>query len=880
MFARLRSTWRALRHRIEWERDLEEELRWHVERRAEELRRAGLARGEAERRARLELGARESYKEQCREAHGLRWPDELLQDLRYASRVLRRSPGFTVVAVLSLALGIGANTVVFSVVNALVLKPLPVSSPNELHFVQANNYPSHSFPNYRDLRDRNTTFSGLVAYRIAPMGLQAGDAARRVWGYLATGNYFDMLGVRPVLGRFFHPEDDRQPGASPFAVLSYTCWQNRFAADPQIVGKTIRINSLPYTVLGVAPGGFHGTELFYWPEIWVPMMMQPQIESFSWLEARGTFNSWVIGRLKPGVTPQQAEANLNAIAAALAKEYPANNEGLKLKLAKPGLVGDVMRAPTEAFMGGVMALAGLVLLGACANLASLLAARASDRHHELAIRVSIGAGRGRIVRQLLTEALLLSVAGGVAGCGLAVALLRLLSQWRAPLDFPVRFEVDPDGRVFAFALAASLVTGILFGIAPARQAWSADPHQALKGIPLGGAGGRRWAFRDFLLAAQVALCCVLVTACFVSLRGLARALATPLGFEPRGVSVVGFDLGLAGYSGQEGKSFQRRALEAVALLPGVTAAAYASSLPLSINQSSTTVFPEEAADFRRVKGKQTTYYDVSPGYFRALGTRLLAGRDFTWHDDGKAPGVAIVNETFARQALGKPDAVGRRFRYGRGRPLVEVIGVVEGGKYETLIEQPRPAIFRPASQSYNADTVLIVRSSLPESEVAMQMRQAVAGLDSRLPLHGVGSVTQMLGLAFFPARAASIALSAFGVLAVMLAITGIYGLATYAISRRVREIGIRVAVGARPWQVLRFVLGRTALLVAIGSCLGLALGLATGRVLSSVVYQASSRDPLVLAAVSLTMALIGFGASCGPARRALSIDPLRALRHE
>lgn len=880
MLARLRTIWRALRRRSRWEHDLEEELQSHVDRRAEDLVRAGLSPQEALRRARLDLGARESYREQCREAHGLRWPDELVQDLRYALRALRRSPGFAGVAVLSLALGVGANTVVFSVVNALVLKSLPVSEPDRLAFIQSNHGPSHSFPNYRDLRDRNTTFAGVVAYRIAPMGLETGGGAVRVWGYLATGNYFDVLGAQPHLGRFFRPEDDRQPGASPFAVLSYTCWQNRFAADSQIVGRTIRINSLPYTVLGVAPRGFQGTELFYWPEIWVPMMMQPQIESFSWLDSRGNFNTWILGCLRPGVTPQQAEANLNAIAAALAKEFPANNEGLRLTLAKPGLIGDALRRPAEAFVAGVMALAALVLLAACVNLASLLAARTADRHRELAIRASIGAGRGRIVRQLLTEALVLSLAGGAAGCALAVVLLRLINQWRAPLDFPVSYDFSPDWRVFAFALALSLLTGVLFGIAPARQAWRADPNQALKDSPSIGTHGRRWAVRDLLLAAQVALCCVLITACFLSLRGLARALETPLGFDPRGVSVVGFDLHLARYSQESGRSFQRRALDAIAGLPGVTAAAYANSVPLSINQSATSVFPEEADDSGRTRFRGVAYYNISPGYLRAMGTRLLAGRDFTWRDDAGAPSVAIVNETFARQVIGRPDATGRRFRYGRGGPLVEVVGVVEDGKYTSLTEQPRRVVFRPALQSYSPDTVLVVRSSLPEDDMAAQMRRAVAALDPGLPLHGVGSIAQMLGFAFFPTRAASVALSAFGVLAVMLAATGIYGVAAYAVSRRVREIGIRVAMGARPWQILRFVLGRTIFLLAAGSGLGLAVGVASGRVLSSVVYEASARDPLVIAAALVAMMLIGVAASLAPTRRALSIDPLRALRHE
>jgi predicted permease len=464
----------------------------------------------------LELGAREAYKEVCRAAQGLRWPDELSQDLRYAIRTLRQSPGFALVAILSLALGIGANTVVFGVLNALILKPLPVSSPEELFCLQGRNHPTQSFPNYRDLRDRNTTFSGLIAYRTIPMGLDTGDGVRRVWGYLATGNYFEVLGVKPALGRFFQP-DDRQAGASPYAVLSYACWQNRFAADPRIEGKTIRINALSYTVLAVATRGFRGTELFYQAEIWAPMMMQPRTEGNSSLDARLAFNFMVAGRLKANVTPRQAEANLNAILAALAKEYPSSNEGLMVRLARMGLFGDTVRRPVEAFTAGVMILAGLVLLAAFANLASLLAARAADRYREIAIRVSLGAGRGRIVRQLLTETLLLSLLGGAAGCGLAAALLRILSHWRAPLEFPVQFDLDLDGRVFFFAVVVSILVGALSGIAPARHAWRMDPYQSLKGAS-SDATGRKWTLRDLLLPAQIAVCCVLLTSFFVSLR--------------------------------------------------------------------------------------------------------------------------------------------------------------------------------------------------------------------------------------------------------------------------------------------------------------------------------------------------------------------------
>ena len=806
----------------------------------------------------------------------------LLQDLRYALRALRRSPGFTAVAVLSLALGIGANALVFSVVNALLLRPLPVDRPDQLVFLETESGISQSFPNYRDLRDRTRVFSGLVGYRLAPMELESAGGASRVWGLLATGNYFDVLGVHPMMGRFFHQADDLHPRESPYAVLSYNAWRGRFGGDAAIVGKSIRINRLPYTVLGVAPPEFHGTELWYWPEVWVPMMMEPQIENYSgagWLDNRSTWDTWVFGRLKPGSSPSQAVANLNALGAGLAREYPNNDAGLRFKLAKLGLAGDYFGGPAKGFALGVLGLAALVLLAACANLASLLTARAADRQREIAIQLSIGAMRSRVVGQVLTETLVLSLTGGAAGYALASLLSQALSRWRAPMDFPVQFDVNPDWRVFLFAFAVSVAAGALFGCAPAWRASRTDANAVLKGAAAGW-GRRRLAFREVLVVLQVALCFVLVAACLLSLRGLQQALKMRLGFDPEDVSVVAFDLGLAGYSDGKGRAFQQRALEAVQQLPGVRLAAYSNSVPLSIDQSTTTVFPADKPALRPSDSVGAYYYQVSPDYFETLGTKLLAGRDFTWHDDERSPRVAIVNVAFAERVLHSENGVGQYFRNGLKGPLVQVIGEVEDGRYQSLAESQAPALFWPILRDYNSTTTLEVRSSVPAAQMVPEMRQALAALDPELPLYGTGSLNQMLGFAFFPTHAAAIALSAFGVLAIMLAATGIHGLVSYAVARRVREIGIRIAVGARPSQVLRLVLGRIMTLIVLGSAAGLVLALAAGQVLASVVYGASARDPLTLAAVVLVIALLGLLSSWAPTRQALRIDPMLALRYE
>jgi predicted permease len=802
--------------------------------------------------------------------------EDVGHDLVYAFRQLTKSPGFALTAILSLALGVGANTIVFSVLNALVLKPLPLVEPDRIWFVNTSDHPSNSFPNYRDIRDRNTTFASLFAYRITQVAIDRDNNPSRVWGYLVTGNYFESLGITPALGRFFAPAEDVRPGASPYAVLSYACWQSRFGGDPAVVGKNIQINRRPYTVLGVAPRGFHGTEVFYWAEVWVPMMMQPEIEGNSWLESRSAFNSWLAGRLKAGVTVEQAEANLKAIAAQLEREH-REDEGMRLTLSPPGLAGSMLRQPTRAFGAGVMLLASLVLFAACANLAALVTARMADRERELAVRASIGAGRGRLIRQLLTESLLLSMAGGAAGYGLAAVLLQMVSQWRAPLEFPIQFDVNPDWRVFVFAFAAAVVTGILFGIGPAVRAWHGDLTLSLKGAAA-PAAGRRWPARDLLLPIQIALCCVLVTASLVAVRGLARSFQTPLGFTPDGAAVVGYDLGLARYSEEQGRVFQQRAYEAVLRLQGVESAAWSNSVPLSIDQSTTSVYREGTTDFRPKNASEAHYYQVSPGYFRAAGTRMISGRDFTLEDKRKAPRVAIVNQAFARRVAGTPDAVGRRFLTG-GAPI-EIVGVVEDGKYETLTESPKAAVFFPIDQSYSSTVVLLARSHRPETELSAEMRQALERLDPHLAVYGVGGLRQMLGLVYLPMRAAVITLGAFGILAVMLSITGIYGLAAYTVSRRSKEIGVRIAIGARPAQVLRFVFGRIGALVAIGSLIGFALGLAGAGVLASIVYHASSGDPAVIASAVLAVAAAAFAAALDPARRALRVDPVQSIRHE
>jgi predicted permease len=808
-----------------------------------------------------------------------------MRDVLYALRLIRRAPGVAVTAVISLALGIGVNALVFSVINGLVLRPLPgVADPDRVVFMQASGGPGQSYPNYVDIRDRSTAFDGLAGYRIAPMSVEtvAASAAqpRRAWGYLATGNYFDVLGVRPALGRFFHAQDDVHQGEAPFAVLSYDEWTAHFAGDAAVVGSTIRLNTHPFTVIGVAPRGFFGTEVFYRPAIWVPLMMESQIEpGNNWLDRRATFNMWTIGRLKADVTVPQAEANINAIAADLARTYPWPDKGMVLQLSRPGLVGGLLRTPVQTFGAAVLVLAGLVLVAACANLAGLLLARGADRQREMAIRLSIGASRGRLVRQLLTESVVLSIGGGVLGVVSAAVLARALAAWQIPVTIPMQLDVSVDWRVLLFAFGISLVAGMLFGIAPARFASATDPNLALKGGPASGRGTRRWTLRDALIAVQVIVCFVLVTACVVSLQGLQRALTVPLGFDPRGVATASFDLGLAGYDKARGQAFQRRIVEEASRIPGVMSAAVANSIPLSLDQSHSSVYPVEAVAGDK-PAANAVVYSMSPGFLRTMGMPLLSGRDFDARDTAKSPDVAVVNEAFARRVFKTSNAVGSRFHFGPGGPLVEVVGVVADAKYETIGEAPNPAAFNPETQWYNSTTVLTVKSSLPEPETAAALRQLAARLDPALPLYDVQGVQQTLWLSLLPSKAAAIALGVFGVLAILLAATGLYGLVAYAVSRRSREIAIRVAIGADVRAVLTTVLGRTAILMVIGGAIGALLATATMRLLSSVIFGVPPSSGPALALVAVVMATIGLVSCWTPARRALRLEPAAILKAE
>jgi predicted permease len=874
----------ALFHRSELNAEMDDELASHIQLRADDLERSGLSRAEAERRARIEFGGQERYKDEIHEAsRGTSFVETLFSDVRFSLRVLKKSPGFTMVAIATLALAIGANAIVFAVLNALILRPVNVPEAQSLWSIQRGSQKAinHSYPDYLDLRDRNRSFEGLAAYDLAPAGLDTGGDPASAWIMEATGNYFDVLKVHPYLGRFFHSADEHGPNSAPYIVLTYAYWHSHFQDDRNVIGRVVQLNKHPFTILGVAPPEFRGTLLFVFPDFWVPLVNQEQVEGVDVRNERSNhFLLMMLGHLKPGVTPAQAVSDLNSIGASLEKTYPKDDAQMTFSLTRPGLAGDWLGGPLQAFLSGLMLLAALILLAACANLGSLFAARAADRSREVALRLSLGASRGRILRQLFTEAILISLIGGAAGLWGSILLLRALSVWHPMPTAPLQIPIHADWHVYTVAVLLSLASGFLFGAVPVTQVLRTDAYQVIKSGPAATAW-RRLTVRDLLLVAQIAICAVLVTASLVAVRGLMRSLHSNFGFEAQSAMLVVTSLSMGGYQGEQIPLMQKRMIEALENIPGVTDVGSVDRLPLYYGANFANVFTDQTADLNPANAAASAAtYNISPGYFDAAGTTLLAGRQLSWHDDKNAPRVAVVNREFARRVLGSvPDSLGRYFKLRDGS-RVQVVGLVEDGKYGTLAEDIRPAVFLPVTQGPpSSDLTLVVRSNRDPQQVADAVSSAVRGLDAGLPFT-IRTWKQELAGALFPSRMATLALGVFGIIGAVLSITGVFGMAAYSVSKRMRELGIRIALGAQRQEVLSAALGRAIRLLIIGSAAGLVFGLIASRVLASIVYQASPRDPLVLFGAVLAMALLGLLATWIPAHRALSADPLILLREE
>jgi predicted permease len=815
--------------------------------------------------------------------------DASLRDVRYALRLLRRSPIFTATAVLSLAIGIGANTTIFSIASALLLRPLPgLDAPGRLVDIgrtqDGKDFDTSSYPNYLDVRARATTLSGIYAIRLEPqpMGLGGSDGAERIYGSVVTGNYFSVLGTRAYRGRLLMDRDDEgAPGSHPVMAISYALWQRRFGGDAGVVGRSIPLNGYPFTIVGVAPPGFQGTTVMR-SDVWVPIsaahLATPSRDAGL---LRSRLASWLMlgGRLKPGVTVAQANAELSTIGHALEREYPDVNRGRGLAVLPsaviPGHIGVF-----AAFIGLLMALVAIVLLIACTNLSGMLLARAAERRRDIAVRLAIGASRWQLARQLLVETAMLFVAGCAAGLLLSAWLRGLLLALLPQLPVPLGLEMPIDARVVAFGIALSVIAALLSSAAPALQMSRPDLVPALKSDSAGA--GSRLRLRSVFLVAQVAMSMLLVLTAGLFLRALGRASSIPPGFDAKNVDVVMLDLTLARYDESTGLAFARDLLSRAASRPGVTSAALVADLPLDGGRMG--LGSIRTPGLRRGNSEEidADWNAVSPGYFRTLNMTLVRGRDFSPADGSAAARVAIVNETMARAIWHTIDAIGRTIELNDGpgnrwEPAT-IVGVAADAHLISLSDPAEPYIYVPLAQSYLPRFSLVVKSA--HGSAIADMRALVRSLNPDLPVAQALPLEQVTALGLIPQRIAGAVAGSLGIFGVLLAAIGLYGVISYTVNRRTREIGIRVALGADRSAVRRLIVRQALGLTVVGAAVGLVCGAILARVLQSLLFGVSAVDPVTFGGAVLLFVAVAGAASSAPARRAVRIDPIAALRAE
>jgi predicted permease len=815
--------------------------------------------------------------------------ETLLKDIRYGVRGLLKRPGFVIISIITLALGIGANTAMFSLLNTVLLRRLPVKDPEQIVSVsvrgKTDSILAFSHPNYVDFRDRNQVLSSLLLYRFAPVSLSRNGNNQRIWSYEVSGNYFDLLGVHALKGRTFLPEEDRTKLSHPVVVVSYTGWQRRFGGDPDLVGKEVLLNNHPFKVIGITPQNFRGTEMIYTPDMFVPISMLEWIEPGStWVDSRDSQNFFAIGRLKPGVTSRQAEASLNILAQELGKQYPNSNEGLRIQLVPPGFIIPDLRSAVVSFAWILMAAVVLVLLVACANLAGLLLARAMDRRKEIAIRLAMGANRWRIIRQLLTESIVLSVTGGLVGVLLALWMINLLLSLRPPLDFPLTVDISLDWRVMIFTFLISLATGVVFGLAPALQSTKLALVPVLKDTTA-QAGYRRSRLRSSLVIVQLALSLVLLIGAGLVVRALRHLQTMNPGFNPNNALTLSVDVGLQGYDKARGEQFYHQLVSRVESLPGVQSAALVTYLPLSLNYSSNNVFVEGQPSERGANASLSMAGTVGPRYFETMNTSILYGREFTADDKSDSERTAIINETFARHlfsGLRSPaEVIGKRISFESATgPFLRIVGVAQDGKYFNIAEEPRMFIWTPVTQNYSSGLTLVVRTSGAPEAAITPVRNEVLALDPNLPIFDVKTLNEHMKLSLFPARVAASVLAVFGAVALTLALIGIYGVTSYSVSQRTREIGIRMALGAEKRDVVKMILVQGLKLSLIGVGLGLIGGIGLTRLASNLLFGVTPAYLITFLSVSIGLMVVALVACYVPAHRAAKTDPLVALRYE
>jgi predicted permease len=820
----------------------------------------------------------------------------MLQDLRYALRNLIASPAFMLVAVGSLAIGIGINTTIFTAVNAILLRPLPVSRPEQLVDIYTTSNTEHSttsWLDYRDLRDGTTVFDGVIGHSLMFANVIRDGRSRLLMGEVVTANYFEVLGVSAAVGRMFAPEEDQIEGGNRLVVLSDGLWRREFGGDGAVLGRSVRIRGLDYTVIGVAPARFTGMMPGISADLWIPASMVDEVEPVGMndavpsptgrtrLQRRGQRWMFVKARLKPTNTVAQAQTEVAAVMARLEREHPQTNRNRRGVLIPasdvrihPLIDGSLVPGATL-----LMVAVSLVLIVACANIANMLLARATTRSREIAVRVAIGASRARIVRQLLTESLVLAALGGWGGLLLARWTSGLIQAFQPPLPVAISLDLSPDWRVFIFAFMLALVTGAVFGLAPALQATRPDLVASLKNEVAPGFKTRRFGLRNVLVVAQVAVCFVLLVGAGLLLRSLTASRNADVGFDPRGLVVATVDMGMHRYSTERGQAFYDSALERTRTLPGVSSAAVVERLPFSPNIHAQTIFIDGRQYAADDPGVSTDVTRVTPGYVRTLGISLQQGRVFDERDTVTAPAVVIVNEAFARRYWPGESAVGKRLRIRSSTgPLFEIVGVVSDHKVRTVGEAPRPFVHFARSQGYNPSASFIARTTGDTAQLVQAMRRELTSIEPDLVFLEMQPMESVIAVTLFPARMGAFVLSTAGVIALLLSAIGLYGLIAFTVSRRTREIGVRMALGSNRRDVLALIVRQGMGLVLVGVAIGFIGALVLTQAMAGALYGVSAADIVTYVSAAVLLSGVALAANLLPALRAAKIDPMVALR--
>jgi putative ABC transport system permease protein len=864
--------------------DLDQDIRDHIARETRDNITRGMSPDDAHHAALRKFGNMTYVKEDARKVWSVLWLEQLLQDIRFGLRTLRKSPGFTAIAILTLALGIGANTAIFSVVYAVLLKPLPYPNPSQLVIVFQSKpqegivADSWAYPSFTELREQNQVFLDVAGNQNHDLTLTGHGDPTTVHTGDVTAEIFSTLGVKPIAGRTFLHEDGK-PGAAPVVILSEDLWRSHFGADPGVIGTSIDLDKRSFTIVGIMSASFRMPFVTKNSDVWIPIVQDPLWSA--WMPKRNIRLLRTLARLKPGVSVAQAQAEMDAIAARLAKEFPAENSGWVVHVVplQAGLVSN-LRSALWVLMGAV----GLVLLIACANIANLLLARATSRVREMAVRIALGAGRGRIVRQLLTETATLGLLGGLAGISLAYWGVRTLGTL-LPSDLPEASIIHVDPAVLIFALLLSVVAGFVFGLAPALFAADSNLHTSLKeGIGQSGEANLRRRARNLLAVVEIALAMILLVGAGLLIRSFISLTSVDPGFNPEHLVKAEVSLPRFQYSmPSQWAAFASELLPRIQAHPGLQDSAIGLPLPVahnSVNQQFDIVgVPRANAGVART----ADYASISPEYFRVMGIPLLRGRFFNQYDSSSSAPVTIISQAMARQYFPNQDPLGQRLTFGF--PLApnanrEIVGVVGDVRDVALNKNPGPMMYVPFVQAPLWGAIIITRTGLTPSEVAATIRAEVAKIDKDLPVTDIAAMPDIFYASVAQPRFRTLLIGLFGLLALILAAAGIFGVISYSVSRRTHEIGIRIALGAAPANVLRLIFGESAILVLLGLALGIPAALALSRFLASQLFQVRPADPLTFVSVAALLALVAFAASYVPTRRAMRVDPMVALRHE